>query len=61
MSQTGWSEEDETMFRLLEERRMRARERQRQAREQLVERMRDNNPGERRAVSDPEFNDNQGM
>ena len=61
MSQTGWSEEDETMFRLLEERRMRARERQRQAREQLVERMRDNNPGELRVVSDPEFNDNQGM
>lgn len=45
MSQTGWTAEDEATFRLLQERRMRARrERQRQARAEMVERMRGNNP-----------------
>ena len=41
MSQDRWSSEDEAVFRLLQERRRRAREGQRQARAETVERRRD--------------------
>ncbi|XP_063968293.1 uncharacterized protein LOC135157251 [Lytechinus pictus] len=43
MSQARWTAEDEATFRLLQERRRRATERQRQARAEVVERMREEN------------------